>query len=403
MNGLTLRRNVGYAGLSGAYWMLYCVAMSYASVFLLSRGYTTAQIGGIVAAGHVVGLVFQPLAAALADRTPKAPVTVICLCAVCAGVCLALVWRLPGKSTALTAVFVLLLAFVMTLQPLTNAFSFYLERLGTSIYFGLCRGVGSLAYAILSAVLGALTVGMGTDVVPITGLLILAFLLILMALLRREGTPPAVNWHAVELEEKPAGGRNFARRHRSFLFLLAATVFLFFGHAAIMNFAMQVVDNVGGTSEDMGRLCSYVALVEMPTMLLFDRLHQRFSCTALLKFSAVFFLVKSTGAFLATSMTGLYVALFFQALSYPLFTTASVRYAGEHMNAADQNKAQAYITAMITLGNICGSAVGGLVYDSLGIHLGLGAAALCTAVGTVLMGLGMERETSRTGPYGRRI
>jgi PPP family 3-phenylpropionic acid transporter len=400
MSKLTLRRNVGYAGLSGAYWMLYCVAVSYASVFLQSRGYSTGQIGAIVAAGHIVSLVLQPLAASLADRSPTAPVAVIIGCALCGAACLTALVLLPEKGPGLTAAFVLLLTFVMTLQPLVNAFSFYLERLNTSIYFGACRGIGSLAYAVVSAVLGTLTLRTGMTAVPVTGILICLGMAALMLLLRREGTPPPVNREAAQAGHA-TGPRDYIRRYRSFLILLGATVFLFFSHASVMNFTMQVVENVGGTSQDVGRLYSYTALVELPAMVLFDKLHRRFTCTGLLKFAGVFFLVKSTLVFLAHSVGGLYFALFFQSLSFPLFATASVRYAGEQLAAADQNKAQANLTAMITLGNILGSGVGGLVYDSLGMHLGLAVGACAAGAGMLLL-FGMAREKSRSIPYIRR-
>ncbi|MGM9614085.1 MAG: MFS transporter [Oscillospiraceae bacterium] len=391
---ITLRRNAGYAGLTGAYWMLYCVAMSYSSVFLLARGYANAEIGLIVALGHILGMVFQPLAAAAADRKPTAPVAVIGLTAVLTGLSFAAFFLLPGKSLAVSAVFVLLLSFIMTLQPLVNAFSFHLERLGAPIYFGIDRSFGSLFYAVSSVILGMLTVRFSRQVIPLSGILLTFLFLAILFLLRREGTPPPAG------RDDPAashiGLREYARRYRSFLFLLAATVFLFFGHSVILNFIMQIVANVGGTSEDMGRLCSFNAMVELPAMLLFDRLHRRFSCTTLLKFSAVFFVVKNLAVLCAASMTGLYIALSFQALSFPLITAGSVRYAGEHIALADQNKAQAYITAMLTLGNVCASGVGGILFDTAGIPAGLAVAAVSSVIGLALMVFGMKREPAPT-------
>ncbi len=387
------RRNIGYAGLSGAYWMLYCVAASYSSVFLLARDYSTAEIGLIVALGYIAGLVLQPVAAALADRGPKAPIWVIALCALCGGLALVALLLIPGHSLAVSVIFVLLLAFVMPLQPLVNAFSFYLERLGTPIYFGACRAMGSLFYAILSIILGTLTVRCGTQSVPVTGLVITALALVLLFILHREGTPPAPVLTPQKGAAQTSGNFVHAlRQHPSFLFLLGGTALIFFGHAVVMNFTMQIVANVGGDSEDMGQLCSYIAILELPGMILFDRLRRRFSCTGMLKFAAIFFLVKNVLVLFATSMAGLYIGTFFQALSFSLFTAASVRYAGEQMPVDAQNKAQACITAMITVGNVCASAAGGLIIDRAGVFTGLLVAAIVAGAGMLLMVLGMRRE-----------
>lgn len=389
MNASLFRRNAGYAGLSGAYWMLYCVALSYSSVFLLARGFTNGQIGGIVAAGHILGLALQPAAAAAADRTPRAPVAVMLTCGAAAGLLLASLLLLPGRSLGVTAAFVSLVALTMALQPLVNAYSFTLELTGVPIRFGVCRGIGSLSYAVLSALLGMAVVRAGARMVPTAGLAVVALLLLLLLGYRRlevPARPPAAE------EPKKLTLGEYAARYRSFLFLLAGTAFVFFGHSIALNFTMQIVANVGGDSGDMGLLCSYIALLELPAMFLFDRLRRRFSCTDLLKFSAVFFVVKNLLVLYARSVAGLYAGFFFQALSFPLFIPASVRYAGDRLPPESRNRAQALITAMITVGNICASGLGGVMIDRRGMGFCLAVSAGIAAAGAALILLGMQRE-----------
>ncbi len=52
---------------------------------------------------------------------------------------------------------------------------------------------------------------------------------------------------------------------------------------------LQVVENVGGTSEDMGRILSIMAFLEIPPLFLFERINRRVSCKTLLKIGAVSF------------------------------------------------------------------------------------------------------------------
>ena len=48
-----------YALIQGLYWAIYCLMVSFASVFLLDRGFTNGQIG-FVATERVDGKVILP-------------------------------------------------------------------------------------------------------------------------------------------------------------------------------------------------------------------------------------------------------------------------------------------------------------------------------------------------------
>ncbi|MCD8087914.1 MAG: hypothetical protein LUE22_04915 [Oscillospiraceae bacterium] len=183
-------RSAAYGALNGAYWMLYCVAVSYAGVFLLDRNYSSSQIGAIIAAGYVLGLLLQSAAAPLADRAGRAPVAVMTVEAAGIALTLLVLMHSPEKGLFLTATFTVLIALVVSIQPQVNAFTFYLERFGTEIPFGLCRGVGSASYAALSAVMGLLTVRVGILSIPAAGLIVAALFLFLMLLFCRAGIPP---------------------------------------------------------------------------------------------------------------------------------------------------------------------------------------------------------------------
>ncbi|MCE2604310.1 hypothetical protein LH384_35040, partial [Pseudomonas aeruginosa] len=51
--------------------MFYGVASSFASVFLLARGYSSSQIGVTLAAANILAVVLQPMVADLADRIKR--------------------------------------------------------------------------------------------------------------------------------------------------------------------------------------------------------------------------------------------------------------------------------------------------------------------------------------------
>ena len=60
-----------YAIIQGGYWSSFCATYGFATVFLLSRGFTTSQIGISIALANVLAVVCQPTVATIADEAKK--------------------------------------------------------------------------------------------------------------------------------------------------------------------------------------------------------------------------------------------------------------------------------------------------------------------------------------------
>ena len=149
--------NSGYGAIFGTYWMIYGVVSSFASVFMLAKGYTNSEIGVTLAAANVLAVVMQPLIADFVDRSKKigvigtTEVLTVCMMVFTVGM-----FAFKGGTIGLCIVFVLLIAFHTVLQPLFNSLAFRLEECGVTINFGIARSVGSLAYSVFVALLGSM-------------------------------------------------------------------------------------------------------------------------------------------------------------------------------------------------------------------------------------------------------
>ena len=55
------RLNLTYGAIQGTYWMYFGAILSFASVFLLGKGYTNSEIGVILAAANILAVILQPL------------------------------------------------------------------------------------------------------------------------------------------------------------------------------------------------------------------------------------------------------------------------------------------------------------------------------------------------------
>lgn len=402
--------NLEYAGVHGFYWMIYGVVCSFASVFLLSRGYDNSQIGLILAAGNVAAVFLQPLLADLADRSKKISLIGLTeLAAVVMAVLMALLFVMNRATLALAAVFLLLLAWVTALQPLFNSLAFKLEESGHKINFGVARSMGSLAYSIMCAFLGTLAEKHGVSILPLTGELLLALLFITLLLLARHFRQAVENRRSAAANADTAGLygmsrdagdadeernrsreepdidlRQFIRRNKLFMLISLGVGGIFFSNAVFNNFMLQIVEGVGGNSEDMGRVLSLMAFLEIPPMFFFSRVHMRFSCQTLLKLAALCFTIKVVWTLLAQSVLMVFAAQFFQLLSFGLFLPAMVVFIDELMERGEAVKGQALYTIVITVSTVFASLTGGFLLDLGGSKALLLAASLVTAAGTLL-------------------
>ena len=153
---------VQYSALQGCYWMLFCAVYSFSTVYLLARGFTSAQIGVCIAVGNVCGVILQPTFAGIADRSQK--LTIHKLTALLAALMLftvALQYFTPDILWPVAILFVCTNALLQVLQPLVNSVSIYYINRGVNVDFGIARGIGSLLYAVCSSILGALVAQTG--------------------------------------------------------------------------------------------------------------------------------------------------------------------------------------------------------------------------------------------------
>lgn len=389
------RLNVSYACVQATYWMVYAVVGSFASVFLLARGYSNSEIGVILAVANVVAVVLQPIIADFADRSKKISlVGIIQLMAIVMLLFMVGLFIFQRKSIALSVIFLMLLAWHTSLQPLINSLNFKLEESGAKINFGVCRSMGSLAYSILCAVMGTLVETYTVDIMPLSGCVVIAMLLVSLLMTKKyfdqvklgesEGTGEKQVIHIKE-EVEEINLLDFLKRNKVFLILNIGVLGIFFSNQVLNNYMIQIVSDVGGDSEDMGRILSIMAFLEIPLMVCAGALRKKFSCELMLKVASVGFTVKIAIHYIATSVGMIYFAQLFQLISFGLFLPVMVMFIDEVMSKGEAVKGQAFFTMMTTVASIIGSLIGGVILDLSGAKMLTLIATIFTAVGTALL------------------
>ena len=399
--------NLGYGSVHGFYWMSYGAICSFASVFLLARGYSNTDIGIMTAVSNVAAVFLQPLMADIADRSKRfslvsvSSIATVALMVLCVGT-----FVLQQKSAALTVIFVLLMGGNISLQPLFNSLCYKLQECGISINFGVGRSIGSLAYSILVMFLGTLAEEKGLFVLPLTAEITMALTLASLALViwqfrkaKAMQTGDSESGAAEILQEDAEGEEDinlvqFVKRNKIFMVLMLGVLGIYFSNGVLNTFMLQVIQPLGGDSEDMGRIFSVMAFLEIPTMLFFEQINRKFSCQTLMKVAGIGYVAKTALIWRASSVHMVLAAQFIQPFAFALLLPAIVKLIGISMSKGEAVKGQALFTTVTTIAYIVCSLVGGVILDLWGAGILMTIATVFTAVGAVVILMTVDRIKS---------
>ena len=371
--------NLDYALIQGMYWAFYVVAGLFVSVYMLGKGYSNTSIGVVIAAGNIIAVFFQSV---LADATDKSRrlnnILVIKILVAFLFILTLSVLVIGHRSLMLTIFYTALIVFHTALHPFINSVSFTLEESGYHISFGIGRSMGSLSAAVLGLVMGYFVTGFGVDVIPFSGLVIL-FLMEGFVIMTDRCYKKVCN------ENRTIDFKEFMTGNIRFVILSAGVVALFFGNVILENFTIQILENIGGDTKQLGIIIFVMAMLEMPAMLFFDRIRGFFSYTFLLKLSAVFFSVKIIMMYIADSMILIYIAQINQILGYGLMFPAMVGFIDNIMSKEEAVRGQAVFTTAITAGNVLGCILGGRILDVSSVESLLLISSAITVAGAVII------------------
>ena len=265
-----------YACIQALYWMYFAAIMSFSGFFLLDGGFSNTQIGIIAAAAGIISALLQPVLASYADR-PDSPslkklIQIFYMIQLLLGVGLFF-----SRSLILTGLlYGISIALLQLLTPFINALGMESINQGQQLNFGLARGMGSVAYAIICYVLGIITVKAGAGSIPASVIILTFFTLgclILFPFVKTQGTSGA-----------KASGNSLAnpllffRKYKHFSLVLIGCIFIYLSHVLLNNFNFQIAQGKGGGSSEMGTASAIAAMCELPTLFLFGYIIKKIRC-----------------------------------------------------------------------------------------------------------------------------
>lgn len=382
-----------YAASQVFYFAGFCATIGYASVYLLDKGFSNATIGIALAVSNIIAVVAQPLLASFIDKHEEIPlqrVAMVILSGVVVGALF--IYLLPQFQWLLISLIVVVFAAISTLMPLMNSLAFVFEKDGVEINYGLARGIGSVAYALISIALGQVASAISPSVFP---LLYAGFNAILIGVIYHYHLPKGYVGTKVEVVAKPENHQHltliqFAAKYKKFMLFMVSVVCVYFSHTVINMFFIQVITPIGGDSVDMGNAIFLAAMVELPMMAFFSKINEKINCGTLIKISILFFALKHGLTYLATDMWMIYAAQVLQMFAYALFIPASVYYVNQKIDDADKVKGQSLVPMAMTVSGVFGTLFGGILLDQVGVSSVLLIGVIVSIIGVVIAQFSIE-------------
>ena len=391
-----LSLDIKYAAGQVFYFASFAAMMGYASVFLLNKGFNNSTIGIVLSLVSIIAVFAQPTLASFADDHKPIPIkSLVCIAiAVVIGLS-AILYLLPISGILLLVVVVAIFSIMNTIMPLMNSLAFVFENHGIEINYGLARGLGSVAYAIASLLLGNIVNMYDANLIPMFYIIfsVLMFIVVHFYVLPKtyQNVHVEVKKEDQQVETKQLPFFKFCGKYKKFILLLGGFVLVYFAHTIINNFFIQILKPIGGNEGDMGNAVFLAAMLELPTMAYFNKLSEKVNCGTLIKVSIILFSAKHIITYLATNMLMIYAAQILQMGAYALFIPASVYYVKKTMNVADMNKGQSLVTMSMTLSGIFANLAGGILLDSAGVNTVLLISAVLSVIGSVIVVMTTEK------------
>lgn len=371
------------------YWATAAGIVSFATAFLLQKGFAASVVGTLLASGNLLSCTFQPILADWADRRGgnvlkwmAAGLTVV------SALCFLSIQLIPLPGMAFGLLYLLGVFAFDSMNPLMNALNVSYMTNGYQINYGFSRGLGSLAYAFAALLVGKVMARFGADWM----IWISLGLLFVNAIMAMSYPSLVVSGSAKQENTGCCSIPVFFRRYRWYCVSLLGVMLLGMFHAMTENYLIEIVTPLGGDSGTVGVALFIATAVEAVVLVYFAKVRAKISDNWLLKIAGISFTLKAVLFLLASNVATIYMIQLLQATSYTLLAPTQMYYANNKIAPADMVKGQAFITASYTLGCAAGNFSGGQLVSAFGIRALLLAGIAIAAAGTTVFFLTVEKN-----------
>lgn len=380
------------------YFALLGLLSPYLSVFLDGQGFSSRQVGEILAIITATKIVAPSIWATFADKTGK-PLLIIRLGALLAllSFCLLYCFNLPEinvywYSTDLYWPITFCLAFFMlfwtAILPQLEVHTLNAIKQSSKIYARI-RLWGSLGFIFLAIIAGEAINVIGYQVFPILGIITLALLFACTLLLTTKKTLKVTSTKATAaIIDKLIEWR--------FICFFVSGLLLQISFAPYYGFFVLFLRDLNYSGLAIGLFISLAVVTEIVAFIYMGSLFKRFSLIALLVFSlAITALRWFLMPVVADTLIGLAIIQLAHAASFAIYHSASMKFISSHFTSLQQSRGQAiYLGGVYGVGGAIGAYITGLLWlGGQGANSAFIVAGISALLATIIMSLSRVDDT----------
>jgi PPP family 3-phenylpropionic acid transporter len=383
------------------YWVTQCIFFSFAAVFLQYKNFNNTQIGIVLSISTILSIILQPVISAFADKSKRKTVRYIILTIMAIVIAFTVIFNIWNNAfLVVAALHIAINTLQITLNPLLNSIALEFLNNGYPFNFGLARGTGSVVFAVTSLLLGYAVSSFSPAIILPLFLISYIFLFTAAYFFRIKASKSSkgngdkiISATSYTNPNPPASVLGFFLKYKRFSFLLIGITMVYYSHNLINTYLINIINNVGGDSTDMGLSLTIAAALELPMMAAFTVLAKKVKCSTLIKIAGFFFFVKSAFIWLAPNVMTVHISQAFQMLSFALFTPASIYYVNSIINEEDRNKGQAMlVTATIGISGTIASITGGKILDISTVSVMMMLGTVVALIGVIIIFFSTEKS-----------
>ena len=402
--------NIKYCFLLGTHTMMFCVGFGYATSYLQNLNVPDGAIGISISVFALLGALFQFILGRVADKSSRWNFKnlIILLASIQLASSLALPF-LTSFSVISTILFGLVLLLTYSMLPLLNSVSFFYAACNLKVDFGIARGVGSMAYGVISIILGKAVTSFGTGCIPFFAAAVALALLIEASLLpspagytiAKNKPENDVNTNSTLSNDAPAETHDNSdrKKQRPLIFRYPAFMLMIFGVTVVMVFhnmnityLVRIIEKTGGNSTNLGIALGISAVMEIPSLLFYGKLSKHAPSRILLLISCGVFSLKALLFCVAGNVTAVYLIQGLSIGAFGLLAASKVYYAHDTFEEKDIVTGQALVSMTEAVGMVMGSFFGGRIINASGINGVLWGGFVICATGTAFAALGAFKK-----------
>ncbi len=370
-----------YSLIQGTMWAFYAILLGYSSNFLYACGFTDGRISLVLGAATAVSCVLQLGLAELISRIRRLTVfkVLIVLSILMIAGSAAMLWDNFGVISV--AGLAICCALLQAIPAMGNAIGIQALDRGSTMNYGISRGIGSASYSLMALLTGQIVSSFGEHTIAVIAVINSVLFLLGVIWFHFAGEMPG----DTEPTEKTVKKAGFLKSYPLFALFLLGCILLFISHNLVCNFMLQIITIKGGGSAEQGVATFIAALTEIPIMFCFALLMKKVRCEKWMMLSSIFFIIKAMGLFLAKDTTGVYLAQTTQVLGYAIYSIGSIHYTRLAVGKDDTVRAQSYFSSTTAIGGLFAMYTGGFLCEWFTPQGMLLCAAAVAAIGAVIV------------------